>query len=380
MARKARPNDPCPCGSGLKFKKCCNAGTSRDAAVVDRYSDADRKSVLLKLYAFIDDHLASQEEDADDLFWGAFSDREDELPEQWSAYSADAETAWFMFDHELDDGSRPVDVMIARGRLTAGERTFLKAMRATRMRPYELVDLVPGVSVTLREVLDGSVIEVRERTLSRTGSRGQNLAARVVAIGPTGMPEIEFGALPLAAPVQQFFDALRAGRDKILDGSVGSTPDDAYRELAVAFHDEFVSSIIDPRVPELRNNDGETMTITRVSFDANDARAVTAALDGAAGEGVEEAGVKGKWMWVGPAKSSREPVTLANLTLAQDRLTAEANSVVRGERVRELIERLCGAAVRYRATSHEDMRQRVLDDVRASQHESRKRDDGPPEP
>ena len=27
FANKIRPNDPCPCGSGKKAKKCCGTGT-----------------------------------------------------------------------------------------------------------------------------------------------------------------------------------------------------------------------------------------------------------------------------------------------------------------------------------------------------------------
>ena len=29
-AEKVGPNDPCPCGSGKKYKKCCGAGGGED--------------------------------------------------------------------------------------------------------------------------------------------------------------------------------------------------------------------------------------------------------------------------------------------------------------------------------------------------------------
>jgi uncharacterized protein YecA (UPF0149 family) len=28
--RKVRPNDPCPCGSGKKYKKCCGKGEIKE--------------------------------------------------------------------------------------------------------------------------------------------------------------------------------------------------------------------------------------------------------------------------------------------------------------------------------------------------------------
>ena len=42
-------NDPCPCGSGLKFKRCC---LSKKLAVLPAYSPEDRNSALAKLVRF----------------------------------------------------------------------------------------------------------------------------------------------------------------------------------------------------------------------------------------------------------------------------------------------------------------------------------------
>ncbi|NVL67770.1 SEC-C metal-binding domain-containing protein, partial [Escherichia coli] len=42
--RRARPNEPCPCGSGIKFKRCCGrpAGAAKPAGL--HYSAAERAS------------------------------------------------------------------------------------------------------------------------------------------------------------------------------------------------------------------------------------------------------------------------------------------------------------------------------------------------
>jgi hypothetical protein len=57
---------------------------------------------------------------------------------------------------------------------------------------------VPGVSVTLRnEIEGGEPVTVAERTASMTVNQFDWLAARVIAKGPSGKPEMERGVLPI---------------------------------------------------------------------------------------------------------------------------------------------------------------------------------------
>jgi len=81
-------------------------------------------------------------------------------------------------------------------------------MRDTSLRLYRVTDLVPGVSVTLRDLLEGTVVKVRERSASRSMTRQMPLAARVIAQGASGAPELESGLLPLAElGIEQVVDA-----------------------------------------------------------------------------------------------------------------------------------------------------------------------------
>jgi hypothetical protein len=61
-------NDPCPCGSGLKFKKCCLNKPARSAPT---YSSAERDSALVKLMRFTArDEFDEKHRAALALFWG----------------------------------------------------------------------------------------------------------------------------------------------------------------------------------------------------------------------------------------------------------------------------------------------------------------------
>ena len=61
-------NDPCPCGSGLKYKKCC---LNKAGATAVTYRPAERDSALVKLMRFSRrDEFAEMQKAAFEIFWG----------------------------------------------------------------------------------------------------------------------------------------------------------------------------------------------------------------------------------------------------------------------------------------------------------------------
>jgi len=61
---------------------------------------------------------------------------------------------WFYFDFELPTEQRVADLFLDRNwQLSPGERHCIEVLRQSTMRLYEVEDLSPGISVTLKEVL-----------------------------------------------------------------------------------------------------------------------------------------------------------------------------------------------------------------------------------
>ena len=362
MSTKIGANQRCPCGSGRKYKKCCDGAGVEVRGLP--HTHAERESALAKLESFIDEQLGDEEDAAFEDFWGRFFEREGELPPDLLENSNAVEETWFAFDCEIADGVRPVDQLLARVELTPGERSFLEAMRRSTMHLYEVIEVVPGSSITLRDLVEGSVVTVAERMASRTVSRHECLAARVIPRGCSGRPEIERGLLPIPLPLRdRLVEHVKAQRAEFLRDEPGKTIVACDKELPPVFHDAWVGSIFEPAVPALANTDGETMVLTRVSFHVADPDALGRALDAAKGEGLIRTG-EGAWIWVGK-NSKGDDTTLANLQLGSELLTLEANSVERGVRARDLVERLLGTSVRHRGTIHEDMRRKVVEAVTA---------------
>jgi SEC-C motif len=335
-------NEPCPCGSGRKYKKCCFATGGGGAP----YTQTDREVALQRLLGSIhaDDMDAARE-----YLWG----KHFPVLAKWKdpALLDMAECAlqgWVCFD-ELDDGETLAEDILQHERdLGPGVRRYIETGRASAMKLYEVVAVAPGSGITLRDVLDGVEVRVRERSGSRLLHAWDLVAARVMARGASGQPEIDCGLFPLGERVREPLVAhlrkLRAELDE-----------EEFKEASVPI---FFDAWIGPGLPKLVNFDGEAQLMTTVHFDVIDEARLVSALDHAPEVSSGEAGL---WTWVGTGQQRKEPVTRAFLRLDRGRLRIETNSRERGEAVRALVERLAEDAVRYRITEHQDIERAVLE-------------------
>jgi hypothetical protein len=237
---KVGPNELCPCGSGRKFKKCCG-----DPRATDRYTRDDRASVFQRLNDYIDAFATDEEDRAGEEFWGEFAGRADELPPERAELFGDVEHLWFVFDRRGPEGTPVVDRFLVGAELTPGEQAFLTALRRSSMRIYEVVDASPGVSLTLRDAIEGGSITVNERQASRTIARGDHLAARVVSQGPSGGPEIEAGLLHIAPVVKEpLLARIHRERARFLEDHRGGDLTAFYKNLPRLFHEVWVATML----------------------------------------------------------------------------------------------------------------------------------------
>jgi len=203
---KVGRNDPCPCGSGKKYKRCC-LGSSSTAAAAAGFTADDRRLALKELERFVESELVQEDENAFEEFYAAWGDRQEEIEKLdpfWSDLSESVYDMWFYLDYQLPSGGHAVDLFLQRNwHLSSGPRRYVEGLRESMMRLYEIEDLSPGVSLTLKDVLTGSRVTVRERLGSRQLYRHELVTARVINRGPSGFPEIEAGMLPIPDLVKQ---------------------------------------------------------------------------------------------------------------------------------------------------------------------------------
>ncbi len=160
-------NDPCPCGSGRKFKVCCLR--SPGSSVADRLG-----FVLSKLDVYV--RRPAQRVHVLGLALAAAGTDEEAIVARLHDVMI-SRLAVF-------DGSLFADFLRDRGPLLpADERTAMTGWSDVRAGVYEVVGVTPGEGLTLLDLRSDVRTDVDERTSSRTLEVGTCLLAHVLPIG-----------------------------------------------------------------------------------------------------------------------------------------------------------------------------------------------------
>ncbi len=167
-------NDPCPCGSGRKYKKChlrLDEARPPDPAERARALHALDERLVTAMLRFAD---------------GRFGALLDAAAQQLEGFAPGLPNIHFVipalvYQHRFDGRTLVEWFLEARGaRLSTRERAWLAAQRAAGLSVWEVLDVDPGATLTLRDLLTGAERVVRERSASRTTARRDTLLARVV--------------------------------------------------------------------------------------------------------------------------------------------------------------------------------------------------------
>lgn len=162
-------NTPCPCGSKLKYKRCCAQGFTRE-------------DVACGLEALR--HLAESWVGASDRMWDLFHGTQVRPPGPGRPED-EVFLDWLYFDARDDRGLRVIDLFLHTDGLSRGVRAYAAAMRDSALRLYDVNVQRRGSQTVLRDLLTGESLVV-------TGGVEDGvtlLAARVVARGESGRAE-----------------------------------------------------------------------------------------------------------------------------------------------------------------------------------------------
>jgi uncharacterized protein YchJ len=173
-------NDPCPCGSGRKFKMCCH-----DHPTVP----ADRRVgwLLQRIAAFVGrppwkHHLRGLAAAAVRGSHPLQDVDERRMGNEVVPFVDDP----FLVDVATFESGAIRDYLARRSMLLPSEdRDLLEGWLDTDRCLFEVIDVRAGSSLTLRDARSGARIEVAEAVASRELQRGHFLFARVAPVGPT---------------------------------------------------------------------------------------------------------------------------------------------------------------------------------------------------
>jgi hypothetical protein len=346
-------NDPCPCGSGRKYKQCCLAAS---ASAAGAYTKAESQSAWAALGAFTSRaEFAGDRAAAEVSFFTPLVQRAPE--EQRPGLIAESQLffeGWFLCDFLFQGGRTAADLFLERegARLRSGERRYLEQARLAHLRLYEVVGVTPGERLDLLDLWTGQRIQVEERRASQQLAQWDVLAARIL-LGTEDRPVIDGSAYLYPVDARQgIMKELRRGYRKLKRATPGIDLATFFKHMGRVFYLLWLQHVALRPLPRMVTAEGDDIVLARVVFDVKDREVVAATL--AVRHDLERQH-DGSYLWM--QESAEQRRGLGRVALDRHRLIFEATSRPRAERGRAMIETVCGGAVRYRATSYEDVGQ-----------------------
>jgi hypothetical protein len=377
-------NDPCPCGSGKKYKQCCLAGA---AAVADSAAElawrrirraVDDYGFAVRMLRFLEDvygPLALAE--AWDEFMCWLGDDDDEIEVHFEPQSPFIPVfmPWFFHcwtpdapDSAIKDTSLhdrvPTAVFLERQRgMEPVVRRYLEACVGTPFGFYEILSCERGRGFSAREIFTGEECEVLERSASETLRVHDIMYGQLVRVDDIVMVE---SCSPIVFPPGRKLEILDT-RDEIW--SAGTPRGEILRDYELELRElylDIAERILDPPMPQLQNTDGERLVPHRVVFEIDSPQTAFDALKHLA-NGDEEAellesakrnssgeliAAELAWKKAGNGMhASWDNTVLGHIRISRKRLTCEVNSAERAARIRQIIEEALGAHVKHRSTT-----------------------------
>lgn len=339
--RRAGRNDPCPCGSGKKYKKCHLAADESAPPTVSPATDPEDlhvldRQLLDRMFTFARERFGDKWLRYRRDFAG--SDGPETLVPHWAAYHFRVEGRPICDWYEQDCGQD----------LSARERGWIVAQRAAWLSIWEVLEVDAGRTITLLDLLTGATRTVLEKS-------GSRLTPRLLVLARI----IDYGGAALIAgihprPLRPFAaePALEAARTRARRRGlvpVERVRDESFGRLLLRAWAECVEQMLLTAAtpPVLHNTDGDDLLLTVDVFDLEPAALAEVELRLGALDGMREIdepddGERSAFSLDRPAREGTglDQVMIARLGVRGDDCTLEVatNSLWRADEARALVE------------------------------------------
>ncbi len=368
-------NDPCPCGSGKKYKKCCLRAESATVEMPEEFLRRRIRVVIEDLPAQLLRFVRAQlGDELIDEAWANFTGEEEAF---------DPETPhipvfmpWFFFQWCPDPEDTRFPDLAAREATVAGEFIarrgrhldpllvrYLEACMAAPFSFHEVARLQAGRGFALRDLMLERETFVIEHSASRSVAPGDILFAQIVTID--GLSLLEGCAPVVLQPKEKprlidLRKAIRAQGDLFGEALLKQRSSEL-----IELYLDLAQRVLNPALPELQNTDGEPLELRTLVFAIADCAAAAAAFDAArladaesivqddVRHGADGTLVGGEWTWRKAGNKLHkgwDNTSLGQLMLADGRLKVHVNSAARAARAKALVEDLLKGNASYRVT------------------------------
>jgi hypothetical protein len=361
-------NDPCPCGSGRKFKHCCLARQAEEDFVRRRLRGAEGRVVTTLMRFALDTWGEPLVAHAWEDFW-VYDDVPDDMPStpEFDTMFVPWLVLGFVPDPHADDigddwSTQPIGLEWLARTGAAGvsdlDRAFIETACRSPISAFVVEQVAPRRSLDLKDVLTGERFHVLEHSASQRLRQADLLFTRVLTLDGAS---IMMGASPLVVP-PRWHTHIIDWRERMFRKRLMSRPDLEDFDIEIReMYFQIAAELLNPTPPRLTNTDGDPFALTTLTYElkttVEEAFERLAPLASVHGEvhideiSRDESGAISSavlsWVKAGNRLHKQWDNTIVGrLRLGAGRLVVEVNSARRAERAkREIAARLRATAV-----------------------------------
>ncbi|HYQ92313.1 MAG TPA: SEC-C metal-binding domain-containing protein [Candidatus Competibacteraceae bacterium] len=290
MKRPGR-NDPCPCGSGKKYKQCCLR------AAATPVTSGRFQAVVKALDWLMKVHGPAVRASIDEAFFRELSAEENEQlrqlePKVFEGIMVNA-MEWLLAEGYITvkgQERRVAELLLGRGGplLSAEQRQWIELLTSQPLGLYEVIEVAPGVSMRLKDVLfpEQAPVLVRERAGSQQAVKFDLMAARIIPIDG----HFELSGAVYLIPRHRSLEMITALKQEL----AGVAPDSAAAKaiLGAVLPAYWLKLLANPQLPQLVDQvTGEPILLITDHYRVHDWAALEQAMASAADiEGNREMG------------------------------------------------------------------------------------------
>ena len=370
-------NDPCACGSGHKFKKCCLMGDQfqQTDSIEFQWRQARKTSQELtpKLMKFITQNYG---EEALIEAWHEYH-HWDDTPFDIESQEVAIFMPWFIFEWQpdLDDtvivpgphqDFRPAEAFLRQkgGYLSIQEREYLDAALLYPFSFYEVTRCSPGLMFTLKDIFTNEIFEIQERRGSEKTREGDILFAKPMRLKTLSL--LEATSIVIIPPTHR--NEIAKLRDSIFKVNPGRKAIELLKEYELEIREIYLAlqeSILNPPLPILQNTDGEKMLPQTLCYEIESVEATfeslkDMALDRTGEEILKDAlydkngtPIKIEFPWLKSGNKRHKGwsnTILGHILIEKNRMQVKVNSKERASRFEKELKKRKINGVHYRTT------------------------------
>jgi hypothetical protein len=354
-------NDPCPCGSGKKYKKCCLSRTYQETG----REDSIRSRLVQDLLKFFNRNYGHTFDDARLLFWDDFNPDE-HLDDTTLDIASQNFWEWVVHDFVVDEGGDKtlIDLYMENTkRMSTDEHRVFNMMKNSVVSLYEVHEVFPEKGLLLKDLLLGGEYDVKEKAATRSLSKWDIYATRLLYID--GKYIMSGSVYPY--PVKQkerILEEIHSEFEGYRQEYPETAMDDFLKRESEIFNFYWYDLIQNPVMPVLHTTTGEPMIFSKAVFDIRNKKAVMNGLTNI--KDFEKEG--DDFLWFAKRKKEGSATVLGRIEIKDKRLILECNSKKRLNKGKKLILKALPDSLIYKMDTFQDPME-AMKDYKKKPHE-----------